>query len=833
MIRMIGILKLVVFILASNLYFAQQYRQPQNFNPLPDGLTMNSLQFINSSTGWVVCSDGYILKTTDEGIKWELISTGTKSFLRSVSFIDSQTGWVVGNNNTLLKTNDGGNTWISLSTELPTNTALGYVKFFNSQIGYIIGGHEIDGQPIHFTSSDNGVSWKTNVNNEKISFDTTYYNDNKELVGILLDYTTYELMEFKSLDNGKNWTVKKEISDDWIKEKLYETQSEIKVASTNFNNIIPICLKTTDGGETWVEKNGLSSGPAFFSDENIGWIISGGDVYKTEDSGENWVKVFDSAGLTKLFFLDNENGWAGGIRYAEHGRTTNGGRTWEEFNNEGGDINALFYFSPNEGWLAASNHNAPFNSIYKKSYDGGLNYNSHFSPFYTTIKHVYYTSLNSGWALAENGKLMKTDSNGDFKIFPFFGNKTTIRSIHFIDKQVGWCLDSESDNWWIEGYSNIWKTTNGGKQWFLSKEKLTSYGTKIFFYNEKIGWNNSGKLGLDKTSDGGTSWHFITSDWHFDSFLFINEFKGWGVGYNQNGDNSIIKTTNGGTDWIRQSYEVLSALSDIKFLDDQNGFVVGNNGTILKTTNGGDDWILQPSGTTKNLNSVFIINSNKVYVVGDDGLILKTTNGGNTWIMQKSGTISNLNNISFVNKFIGWIVGNTGTVLYSKDGGFTWTEIETGTKNNLFVINVTDSNNIWIGGEKGTFLKLYSDLTATYIPNKVVDGEVIDSNNHYSNKTQTEVSFESIPDSYELFQNYPNPFNPSTTIEFTIPEDVKNVSLIIYNILGEKITELINGTLTPGHYKYKWDATNFVSGLYIYELKTDKFSVTKKMMLLK
>jgi hypothetical protein len=90
----------------------------------------------------------------------------------------------------------------------------------------------------------------------------------------------------------------------------------------------------------------------------------------------------------------------------------------------------------------------------------------------------------------------------------------------------------------------------------------------------------------------------------------------------------------------------------------------------------------------------------------------------------------------------------------------------------------------------------------------------------------------SIPTQYSLEQNFPNPFNPSTTIKFSIPESAE-VSLNIYNTLGQKITELINSKLESGWYSYEWNAMNHASGIYIYELRTDQFISVKKMILLK
>jgi hypothetical protein len=95
------------------------------------------------------------------------------------------------------------------------------------------------------------------------------------------------------------------------------------------------------------------------------------------------------------------------------------------------------------------------------------------------------------------------------------------------------------------------------------------------------------------------------------------------------------------------------------------------------------------------------------------------------------------------------------------------------------------------------------------------------------------VSGETIPTVYALEQNYPNPFNPSTVIEFSLPEDVSNVKLSIYNALGEKVAELVNTNLTAGRYSYTWNAQNVATGMYIYELRTDKFVSVKKMLLLK
>jgi len=98
---------------------------------------------------------------------------------------------------------------------------------------------------------------------------------------------------------------------------------------------------------------------------------------------------------------------------------------------------------------------------------------------------------------------------------------------------------------------------------------------------------------------------------------------------------------------------------------------------------------------------------------------------------------------------------------------------------------------------------------------------------------KTEKVFAKIsPNKFEVFQNYPNPFNPNTTIRFFLPED-GNVKLTIYNILGQRVKELLNKKMLAGKYEIPFNGTNLASGIYLYTLKTDKKTEVRKMVLLK
>jgi hypothetical protein len=89
-----------------------------------------------------------------------------------------------------------------------------------------------------------------------------------------------------------------------------------------------------------------------------------------------------------------------------------------------------------------------------------------------------------------------------------------------------------------------------------------------------------------------------------------------------------------------------------------------------------------------------------------------------------------------------------------------------------------------------------------------------------------------VPQDYNLAQNFPNPFNPSTTINFTIPEDGL-VKLSVYNLLGQEIRTLVEEQRQAGRYSEKFDADELNSGVYFYELRINDFVQTKKMQFLK
>ncbi|MCF8265949.1 MAG: T9SS type A sorting domain-containing protein, partial [Melioribacteraceae bacterium] len=112
-------------------------------------------------------------------------------------------------------------------------------------------------------------------------------------------------------------------------------------------------------------------------------------------------------------------------------------------------------------------------------------------------------------------------------------------------------------------------------------------------------------------------------------------------------------------------------------------------------------------------------------------------------------------------------------------------------------------------------------------------GELVLSN---SSIDKLEIGLVKIPVRFELSQNYPNPFNPVTKIAYSIPnisEETVDVTLKIYDVLGNEVVRLVDTKQSAGNYEVEWQALNFVSGIYFYKLSAGKFVEIKKMILLK
>jgi photosystem II stability/assembly factor-like uncharacterized protein len=381
------------------------------------------------------------------------------------------------------------------------------------------------------------------------------------------------------------------------------------------------------------------------------------------------------------------------------------------------------------------------------------------------------------------------------------GTTWDLYSVCFVDVNTGWAVS-------MGGYT-ITKTTDGGTSWVnLDVHQTIGVSCKsVYFVNSSTGWTVT-DLGVYKTTDGGTTWvHQYTGFSTMWSIYFLNSTTGWAIGES----GTSLKTTDGGTNWTTTTIGTSSdKWYSVYFVDSNTGWAVGWYGFIDKTTDGGTTWVNQLAPLTSDLKSVFFTSNTTGWVVGKSGTIKKTSNGGTNWTKLTSGTTTDLQSIFFIDSSTGWVVGKGGTVLKTIDGGSNWTSQSSGTTKVLYSVCFVDTNTGWTVGEGGTILKTTTSGNATSV-------EQIES---------------TVPQKFALLQNYPNPFNPSTTISYqlSVTSDVK---LGVFDLLGRKVTTLMNEVQTAGVHQITFDAHALCSGMYFYKLTAGSFTQVKKMTLTK
>ncbi|MDH3268545.1 MAG: YCF48-related protein, partial [Ignavibacteria bacterium] len=149
-------------------------------------------------------------------------------------------------------------------------------------------------------------------------------------------------------------------------------------------------------------------------------------------------------------------------------------------------------------------------------------------------------------------------------------------SVYFTDANTGFAVGESG---------KIIKTTNGGMNWDSQISGTSDRLSSIFFYESNTGWIVGNNGTILKTTDGGMNWESQVSGTsnHLYSVIFTDANIGFAVGTL----GTILKTTNGGTNWESQVTGITPRLLSVYFLDDNTGWAVGDGSTIIKTTNGG------------------------------------------------------------------------------------------------------------------------------------------------------------------------------------------------------------------------------------------------------
>jgi hypothetical protein len=418
--------------------------------------------------------------------------------------------------------------------------------------------------------------------------------------------------------------------------------------------------------------------------------------------------------------------------------------------------------------------------------------------------------------------------------------------------------------------TGIWKTTNAGMNWSQTNSGLTNTTVQalaISASNPEVLYCGTSQTGAGAGAylsiNAGATWFQINNgiveaskgiqsiavDQTNHQIAYIAVFDG--VVDSQNG---LYKTTNNGATWIPATTGI-GAIKNILALaiNPLNPDVVycgtsfqvtGQTGPakIYKSVNAGATWTDMSTGlpqlTTdiKPIRTINISDSDTSVVLA--GLFLNTdslggmfvsTNGGGLWTRRHNGipnAVGTLPRSSVIRPgsstefYVG--IGNaTNTnigVYATSNAGLSWTPFNNGTLSNTTTVRAlafkkTADTTLYAGGAHPTLATGQGVFEYTWITTGI------------GNNTE-------IPSEYKLEQNYPNPFNPGTIISYSLKEN-GYVTLKVFDILGKEVAALVNARQNAGTYNVEWNAGNFSSGVYFYKLTTEKFSDTKRMMLLR
>jgi hypothetical protein len=235
---------------------------------------------------------------------------------------------------------------------------------------------------------------------------------------------------------------------------------------------------------------------------------------------------------------------------------------------------------------------------------------------------------------------------------------------------------------------------------------------------------------------------------------------------------------------------------------------------VFHSTDRGQTWKVSAalSGLGNDLVSTTFATTTLGWAQGSNGSVAKSTDGGATWGSAIATGLSFGGGIQYLGSTAVAVTGGPGGFALSTDNGNSWVQkTVTGVTDNLFALSfLTGGQTGWVVGSNGVVAQWSGTLFVSV------------------EATQPAV----LPSSVVLWQNYPNPFNPSTTIRYGLPHK-SNVSVTVYNTLGQEVGLFIQGDQEAGYHNVKFGGSGLPSGVYFYRLSAGDFVQTRKLLLLR
>ncbi|MEJ2196163.1 MAG: YCF48-related protein, partial [Ignavibacteriaceae bacterium] len=438
-------------------------------NPLPQGNSLNSVQYINDNLVWSGGIGGTLIKSIDGGNNWEVILLPEKLTVYDLFFINEQKGWATtGADNGTYKiflTTNGGSSWAVQTDTIVSCRPIVFADEFRGWTG--------DWGNI-WATTDGGENWFLQYDGSTNKFNSIFLIDDQHLIVSMEALRGGPLI--KTANGGKDWIIDSTIT--WVQDVHFlDTLVGWAVGYSNIG-------KTTDGGATWqIQYNILDENwiDIYMHDSNRGWAVStDGKIVSTTNGGISWTQQKNPAysSLGSITFKNSSEGIITGF-LGTILKTTNGGDEWIDMAKAvtKESLEGIYFLNENVGWIAG------WNGLIIKTTDGGNNWELLFSGVNSSLGDIYFTNEMLGWATGTNGTIIhSTDGGQNWKPQKSPVN-IYLSDIEFRYYPVGWIIGSE-----VFSDGRLLKTTDGGNTWKEANTIFPQGANTIQFTSEVRGW---------------------------------------------------------------------------------------------------------------------------------------------------------------------------------------------------------------------------------------------------------------------------------------------------------------------------------------------------------
>ncbi|MBK7810276.1 MAG: T9SS type A sorting domain-containing protein [Saprospiraceae bacterium] len=534
------------------------------------------------------------------------------------------------------------------------------------------------------------------------------YWTNYSFVDELCGFAIYNDRLFKSNFGGETWE-EIHLSSTGNFEKIYFINRNLGWILKEDGNV----LITHSGGANWEEYTTKMEGyfqKMYFSDSLNGWVLSWKhQFYKTTDGGKNWnlIQTGFPSDFIDFHFLDSLTGYMVSNSSNLAIRTKDGGRTWKKFNGgphqtwELAGFDHVYFLNEEKGWIVKK-----FMTLHS-TIDSAQTWRRD-----TLLKGMYrinditFTDSINGWIVGDGGLIYKTQDGGGSWHQVGEGSRERLYCIDFSDEINGWAAGENG---------TILHTKNGGFSWEHQTLQVDStfrfpYIYDLHAYSDKDCWV-IGYNGVFKTNDGGRNWYGSNLDsvYGLRSINMINNLSGWAVGI----EGIVYKTEDGGVNWKQIHIGTIENFNFVRFHDSQHGWIGGDNGTVLTTLDGGLSWSYHYIGVPASITFLQVIDHQNAWISALSGRLYKTRDRGETWteVNPNEGNRP-LQGIYFFDENTGWVTSGRGVISYTNDGGASWKEDTIGIRV-MYGIHFVNRELGWIVGEYGGIVRYDACITQT------------------------------------------------------------------------------------------------------------------------